>query len=67
MRPKPSYAVMLNEADLFVTTGLDLEMWVPALVDMSKNNSIRSGQPGYVAAYDGIDLLEKPDVLSRVV
>jgi len=65
VRPKPSYAVMLNEADLFVTTGLDLEMWVPALVDMSKNNSIRSGQPGYVAAYDGIDLLEKPDVLSR--
>ena len=65
VRPKPSYAVMLNKADLFVTTGLDLEMWVPALVDMSKNNDIRSGQPGFVAAYDGIDLLEKPDVMSR--
>lgn len=65
VRPKPSYAVLLNDADLFVTTGLDLEMWVPALVDMSKNNNIRSGQPGYVAAYDGIDLLEKPDVMSR--
>jgi len=65
VRPKPSYAVMLNDADLFVTTGLDLEMWVPALVDMSKNNNIRSGQPGYVAAFDGIDLLEKPDVMSR--
>lgn len=65
VRPKPSYAVLLNKADLFITTGLDLEMWVPALVDMSKNNNIRSGQPGYVAAYDGIDLLEKPDVMSR--
>lgn len=65
VRPKPSYAVMLNDADLFVTTGLDLEMWVPALVDMSKNNNIRSGQPGFVAAYDGIDLLEKPDIMSR--
>jgi zinc/manganese transport system substrate-binding protein len=65
VRPKPSYAVMLNKADLFVTTGLDLEMWVPALVDMSKNNNIRSGQPGYVAAHDGIDLLEKPEVMSR--
>ena len=65
VRPKPSYAVMLNKADLFVTTGLDLEMWVPALVDMSKNNDIRSGQSGFVAAYDGIDLLEKPDVMSR--
>jgi ABC-type Zn uptake system ZnuABC Zn-binding protein ZnuA len=65
VRPKPSYAVLLNEADVFVTTGLDLEMWVPALVDMSKNENIRSGQVGYVAAYDGIELLDKPDVLSR--
>lgn len=65
VRPKPSFAMLLHNADLFVTTGLDLEMWVPALVDMSKNNRIRSGQPGYVAAYDGIDLLEKPSALSR--
>lgn len=65
VRPKPSYAVLLNKADLFVSTGLDLEMWEPSLVDMSKNNDIRSGQPGYVAAYDGIDLLEKPTVYSR--
>jgi len=65
VRPKPSYAVLLNEADLFVTTGLDLEMWVPTLVDMSKNENIRSGQVGYVAAYDGIELLDKPEVLSR--
>jgi ABC-type Zn uptake system ZnuABC Zn-binding protein ZnuA len=65
VRPKPSYAVLLNKADLFVTTGLDLELWVPTLIDMSKNDKIRSGQPGYVAAYDGIDLLEKPEVMSR--
>jgi len=65
VRPKPSFAVLLNEADVFVTTGLDLEMWVPTLVDMSKNENIRSGQIGYVAAYDGIELLDKPDVLSR--
>ncbi|MFC2089124.1 metal ABC transporter substrate-binding protein, partial [Calditrichota bacterium] len=65
VRPKPSYAVLLNKADLFVTTGLDLELWVPSLMDMSKNDNIRSGQPGYVAAYDGIDLLEKPSVFSR--
>ena len=65
VRPKPSYAVLLNKADLFVSTGLDLELWVPSLVDMSKNDKIRSGQPGYVAAYDGITLLDKPSVLSR--
>jgi ABC-type Zn uptake system ZnuABC Zn-binding protein ZnuA len=65
VRPKPSYAVLLNKADIFVSTGLDLELWAPTLVDMSKNNNIRSGQPGYVAAYAGIELLDKPSVLSR--
>ena len=42
VRPKPSYAVKLNKADMFVTTGLDLELWVPSIVDMSKNSKIRS-------------------------
>jgi ABC-type Zn uptake system ZnuABC Zn-binding protein ZnuA len=65
VRPKPSFAVLLNQAQLFVTTGLDLELWVPSLVDMSKNDKIRSGQIGYVAAYDGIELQNKPAVLSR--
>jgi ABC-type Zn uptake system ZnuABC Zn-binding protein ZnuA len=65
VRPKPSYAVLLSNADLFVSTGLDLELWAPTLVDMSKNDNIRSGQQGYVSASDGIKLLDKPSVLSR--
>jgi len=65
VRPKPSYAVMLSKADVFVSTGLDLELWVPTLVDLSKNEKIRSGQPGFVAAYDGLELLDKPTNLSR--
>ncbi len=65
VRPKPSFAELLSKADVFVSTGLDLELWAPTLVDMSKNPKICSGQPGYVAAAQGLDLLEKPDVLSR--
>ncbi len=65
VRPKPSFAVLLSKADVFISTGLDLELWVPSLVDLSKNEKIRSGQPGFVAAYDGIDLLDKPTNLSR--
>ncbi len=65
VRPKPSYAALLSKADIFVSTGLDLELWAPALVDMSKNPKIRSGQIGYVAAALGINLLDKPEVLSR--
>ncbi|NOY58737.1 MAG: zinc ABC transporter substrate-binding protein [Calditrichaeota bacterium] len=65
VRPKPSYAMLMKHADLFVTTGLDLELWVPSLMDMANNPKIRSGQIGYVAAYDGIDLLDKPSALTR--
>jgi zinc/manganese transport system substrate-binding protein len=65
VRPKPSLAVRLREADVYVTTGMDLEMWSPALVDMSGNPNIRSGQKGYVSASAGIKILETPITISR--
>ncbi len=65
VRPKPSLAVLLRETDVYVTTGMDLEMWSPALVDMSGNPNIRSGQKGYVSASAGIKLLETPITISR--
>ncbi|MBP7867535.1 MAG: zinc ABC transporter substrate-binding protein [Acidobacteria bacterium] len=65
VRPKPSLAVMLKSADVYVATGLDLEMWSPALVDMSGNPSIRSGQKGYVSASAGLCLAEQPVTVSR--
>jgi len=65
VRPKPSLAVMLSKADLFVATGMDLEMWAPALVDMSNNPNIRSGQKGYVSASAGVPIIEKPITISR--
>ena len=65
VRPKPSLAVRLKSADVYVTTGLDLEMWSPALVNMSGNPRIRSGQPGFVSASAGIKIIEKPVTISR--
>jgi zinc/manganese transport system substrate-binding protein len=65
VRPKPSFAVAMSEADLFVTTGLDLELWVPALMDKAGNANIREGQVGYVAAADGMVLMEIPTVKDR--
>jgi len=65
VRPKPSLAVKLSEADVFVATGMDLEAWAPALVDMSNNPDIRSGQKGFVAASAGIDIIEQPVTVSR--
>jgi zinc/manganese transport system substrate-binding protein len=65
VRPKPSLAVLLSKADVFVATGMDLEMWAPSLVDMSNNPSIRSGQKGYVSASAGVNINETPITVSR--
>jgi len=65
VRPKPSLARKLARADLFVSTGLDLELWAPSLIDLSGNSEIRSGQRRYVSASHGLRLLEIPKVKDR--
>lgn len=65
VQPKPSFLPLLAKADLFVTTGLDLELWVPTLLDKAGNPRVIEGAPGYVAAYRGIALLEVPVSTSR--
>jgi ABC-type Zn uptake system ZnuABC Zn-binding protein ZnuA len=65
VRPRPSYSMMLRDADLFVTTGLDLELWVPTLLDAAGNARVLEGGAGYVAAWPGIEMLEVPTSLSR--
>ena len=66
IRPKPSFVTMVQKAELLIATGLDLELWLPTVVDKSGNGRIRSGQVGYVAAAQGMQLLEKPSTLSRI-
>jgi len=65
IRPKPSFAQMVRQADVLIDTGLDLETWLPTVVDTSGNRKVRSGQSGYVSASYGMRLLEKPKQLSR--
>ncbi|HET9293706.1 MAG TPA: metal ABC transporter substrate-binding protein [Gemmatimonadales bacterium] len=65
VQPKPSFVALLRDADVFVTTGLDLELWVPALLDRANNRRVSEGGAGYVTAYTGITLLEIPTSLSR--
>jgi len=65
IRPKPSFVSMVREADVLISTGLDLELWLPTVVNKSGNTHVRSGQPGYVSAAQGMNLLEKPKVMSR--
>jgi ABC-type Zn uptake system ZnuABC Zn-binding protein ZnuA len=65
VQPKPSFVAVLRNADLFVTTGMDLELWVPPLLDRAGNRKVSEGGPGYVTAFTGIHLLEVPTSLSR--
>lgn len=65
IRPKPSFATALRNADVLVATGLDLELWIQTVIDNSGNGKIRSGQVGYVSASTGMNLVEKPQTMSR--
>ena len=65
VRPKPSFALDIRRADMFVTTGLDLELWVPTLLDRAGNSNVLEGGRGYVTAYTGVELLDVPVTADR--
>lgn len=58
--PKPSLALKMKKADLFILTGMDLEVWASTLLDKARNKKIMDGAVGYVTVYEGLDILEKP-------
>ncbi|MCU0644510.1 MAG: metal ABC transporter substrate-binding protein [bacterium] len=63
--PKPSFAMKLRDADMWVTTGMDLEMWAPTLLDKARNKKIMDGEIGFVAVSDGVTILEKVEKADR--
>jgi len=65
VNPRPSFAARVQRADLFVVTGLDLELWVPAILDRANNAKVDEGGPGHLVAYSGIKLLDVPESVSR--
>jgi ABC-type Zn uptake system ZnuABC Zn-binding protein ZnuA len=65
VRPKPSFALAIRNADVFITTGLDLELWVPALLDRAGNARVSEGATGYITVYGGVTLLDVPTAVDR--
>src|ERR1044071_8529540 len=58
---KPSFLLLLRKADLLEVVGLELEIgWLPPLLDQSRNNKIRPGNPGYLDLSTGVELLARP-------
>jgi ABC-type Zn uptake system ZnuABC Zn-binding protein ZnuA len=66
IRPKPSFVNIVMKADLLISTGLDLELWLPTVINRSGNKHVRSGEDGYVAVSQGIELVDKPKVISQI-
>jgi zinc/manganese transport system substrate-binding protein len=63
--PKPSYAMMLSGADLWITTGMDLEVWSTTLLDKARNKQIMDGEIGFVSVSDGVKILQKVEKADR--
>jgi len=63
--PKPSYAMMMKKADMWVTTGMDLEVWSTTLLDKARNKKIMDGAEGFVSVSDGVKILQKVSKADR--
>lgn len=58
---KPSFVLALSRADLLIVAGLELEIgYLPPLIDQSRNSRIHPGNPGYLDASLGCDILQRP-------
>ena len=58
--PTPPEMLALNQADLFVHSGLDTEPWRDNLMKGARNPRIMPGHPGYVDMSEGVPLKEVP-------
>jgi len=58
---KPSFMMKAKNADLFMVIGLELEIgYEELIINGSRNQRIRIGQPGYLDVSEGVSLLEVP-------
>src|ERR671937_1801073 len=63
---KPSFAVLLNRADVVLLLGLEAEhAFLPALLEASRNPKIRRDAPGYIDASIYAPVLEVPTRIDR--
>ncbi|MEN3027993.1 MAG: zinc ABC transporter substrate-binding protein [Aquificaceae bacterium] len=64
--PKPSHIAKLRDADLLVINGAGLEVgFLPPLLQQSNNPRIQPGKEGFLDLSRFVELLEKPEVVSR--
>jgi zinc/manganese transport system substrate-binding protein len=58
---KPSLMKAIQDADVFVSVGLELDGgWLPLVIPGSRNPKIQPGAKGFVDASEGVEVLDKP-------
>jgi ABC-type Zn uptake system ZnuABC Zn-binding protein ZnuA len=58
---KPSLMKAIQDADVFVSVGLELDGgWLPLVLPGSRNPKIQPGAKGFVDASEGVEVLDKP-------
>jgi zinc/manganese transport system substrate-binding protein len=58
---KPSFIRLLNQADILIEGGADLEVgWLPPILESARNGKIQTGNPGRIVASRGIRLTGVP-------
>lgn len=60
IEPRPSDVSRIARAEMIVRVGMDLDLWLDALINAAGNPRVRKGAPGYVDASVGIRKLEVP-------
>jgi zinc/manganese transport system substrate-binding protein len=64
--PRPSFIGKLRQADLLIINGASLEIgFVPPLIRQANNPKIMPGAEGLVDLSQAVNLIEKPDKVSR--
>jgi len=58
---KPSLMKAIQDADIFISVGLELDSgWLPLVLPGSRNPKIQPGAKGFVDASEGVTVLDKP-------
>lgn len=63
IKAKPTFKLLLSEADLFIEIGRSLELWAPQVLESSGNPKLKGD--GLVVASANVEALEIPKELSR--
>jgi zinc/manganese transport system substrate-binding protein len=63
--PTPRMNQLANEADLFIESGLSLDLWAKNVVDASGNPRIQPGNLGQLLASVNVPIKELPTEISR--